>query len=80
MTDRTHSRTMTGLCRSESLFECVISRTYTDSAVSVLSLEQALARKTGRPLLAQSLWAGFRQPRQQKFFGQAIGIPHSNRL
>src|SRR3954453_9980669 len=64
---------------SESLFECAISRIYADSAVSALSLEQALARKTGCPLLARSLWAGFRQPRRQRVFGQALGIPHSNR-
>src|SRR4051812_48188534 len=36
----------------ESLFECAISRIYADSAVSALSLEQALACKTGRSLLA----------------------------
>src|SRR3954447_8994595 len=65
---------------SESLFECAISRVYADSAVSALSLEQALACKAGCPLFARSLWAGFRQPRRQSFFGQAIGIPHSNRL
>jgi hypothetical protein len=64
----------------QSLFECAISRIYTVSAVSALSLEQALAYKTGRPLLARSLWAGFRKPRRQSLFGQAIGIPHSNRL
>jgi hypothetical protein len=57
-----------------------MSKTYADSAVSALGLEQALACKTGCPLLARSLWARFRQPRQQSFFGQAIGIPHSNRL
>src|SRR3982750_3192321 len=50
------------------------------TVVSALSLEQALACKTGRPLLARSLWAGFRQPRRRSFFGQVIGIPHSNRL
>src|SRR5215217_476562 len=66
--------------RAKSLFECAISRVYADSAVSGLSLEQALACKTGCPLLARSLWARFRQPRRQSFFGQAIGIPHSNRL
>src|SRR3954466_4799092 len=65
---------------SQSLFECAISRIYAVSAVSALSLEQALACKTGRPLLARSLWAGLRQPWQRSFFGQAIGIPHSNRL
>src|SRR5215218_8144151 len=64
----------------KSLFECAISRVYADSAVSGLSLEQALACKTGCPLLTRSLWARFRQPRRQSFFGQAIGIPHSNRL
>src|SRR4051812_29484347 len=64
----------------ESLFECAISRIYADSAVSALGLEQALACKTGCPLLARSLWARLRQPRRQSFFGQAIGIPHSNRL
>src|SRR3954452_23104477 len=66
--------------RPESLFECAISRIYADSAVSALSLEQALAHKSGCPLLARSLWAGFRQPRRQRVFGQATGIPHSNRL
>src|SRR3954466_4234024 len=65
---------------TKSLFECAISRIYADSAVSALSLEQALACKTGRPLLARSLWARLRQHRGQSFFGQAIGIPHSNRL
>src|SRR3954468_7194573 len=65
---------------SRSLFECAISRIYADSAVSALGLEQALACKTGCPLLARSLWARLRQPRRQSFFGQAIGIPHSNRL
>src|SRR5215213_9162151 len=64
----------------KSLLECAISRIYTDSAVSALSLEQALACKIGCPLLARSLWAGFRQPRRQSFFGQAIEIAHSNRL
>src|SRR3954468_9771739 len=39
-----------------------------------------LACKTGFPLLARSLWARFRQPRRQGFLGQAIEIPHSNRL
>src|SRR3954454_8639170 len=65
---------------SKSLFEWAISRIYADSAVSALGLEQALACKTGCPLLARSLWARLRQPRRQSFFGQAIGIPHSNRL
>src|SRR3954452_18249460 len=65
---------------TQSLFESALSRTYANSAVSVLSLEQALACKTGCPLLAQSLWARFRQPRRQGFLGQAIEIPHSNRL
>src|SRR3954453_19427329 len=65
---------------SQSLFECAISRIYADSAVSALSLEQALAHKSGCPPLARSLWAGFRQPRRQRVFGQATGIPHSNRL
>src|SRR3954465_3129786 len=69
-----------GSCGTESLFECAISRIYAYSAVSALSLEQALACKTGRSLLARSLWAGFRQPRRRSFFGQVIGIPHSNRL
>src|SRR5215203_2084794 len=68
------------MMRAKSLFECAISRIYADSAVSALGLEQALACKTGCPLLARSLWARFRQPRQQGFFGQDIGIPHSNRL
>src|SRR3954469_5478128 len=65
---------------TESLFESALSRTYANSAVSVLSLEQALACKTGCPLLAQSLSARFRQPRRQGFLGQAIEIPYSNRL
>src|SRR3954468_11831542 len=65
---------------SKSLFECALSRTYANSAVSALSLEQALACKTGFPLLARSLWARFRQPRRQGFLGQTIEIPHSNRL
>src|SRR4051794_40880448 len=65
---------------AQSLFESALSRTYANSAVSVLSLEQALACKTGCPLLAQSLSARFRQPRRQGFLGQAIEIPHSNRL
>src|SRR4051794_3651057 len=65
---------------AKSLFEWAISRIYAVSAVSALSLEQALACKTGFPLLARSLWAGFRQPRRRSFFGQVIGIPHSNRL
>src|SRR3954469_3618240 len=74
--------TMNALLRhlAESLFEYAISRTYAGSVVSGLSLEQALACKTGCPLLARSLWARLRQPRRQSFFGQAIGIPHSNRL
>jgi hypothetical protein len=42
------------------LFGCVVSRIYADSVVSALSLEQALACKTGCPLLARSLWAGLR--------------------
>src|SRR4051812_40930136 len=66
--------------RSKSLFESALSRTYANSAVSALSLEQALACKTGCPLLARSLWARFRQPRRQGFLGQAIEIPHSNSL
>src|SRR3954454_24988266 len=65
---------------AESLFGCAVSRTYANSAVSTLSLEQALACKTGCPLLARSLWTGFRQPRRQGFLGQVIEIPHSNRL
>src|SRR3954447_7067898 len=65
---------------TESLFESALSRTYANSAVSALSLEQALACKTGFPLLARSLWARFRQPRRQGFLGQTIEIPHSNRL
>src|SRR3954451_5545413 len=65
---------------TKSLFECVVSRIYAASAVSALSLEQARACKTGCPLLARSLWAGLRQPRRQGFLGQAIEIPHSNRL
>src|SRR3954463_14453791 len=73
-------RTMAERSVTQSLFECAISRIYADSAVSALSHEQALACKTGRPLLARSLWAGFRQPRRRSFFGQVIGIPHSNRL
>ena len=40
---------------------------YADSAVLALGLEQALACKTGCPLLARSLWARFRQPRRQSF-------------
>src|SRR6185312_7276946 len=63
-----------------SLFECAISRTYAISEVSALSLNMALACKTGCPLLARSLWAGLRQPRRQGFLGQVIEIPHSNRL
>jgi len=64
----------------KSLFEYAISRAYANSAGPVLSLGQALPCKTGRPLLARPLWARFRQPRRQSFLGQAIGIPHSNRL
>jgi len=41
--------------RAKSLFECAISMVYADSAVSAVSLEQALACKTGCPLLARSL-------------------------
>ena len=54
--------------RAKSLFECAISMVYADSAVSAVSLEQALACKTGCPLLARSLSARFRQPRRQSSF------------
>ena len=57
---------------TESLFECAISRIYADSAGSVLSLGQALACKTGRPLLARPLWARLRQPRRQSFSGKLL--------
>src|SRR3954465_10771276 len=40
---------------AQSLFECAISMVYADSAVSAVSLEQALACRTGCPLLARSL-------------------------
>ena len=63
----------------KSLFECAF-KDLRQLRSMALSLEQALACKTGRPLLARSLWARFRQPRRQGFLGQAIEIPHSNRL
>src|SRR4051795_3072406 len=75
--NKPRSSTWTG---PKSLFESALSRTYANSAVSALSLERALACRTGCPLLARSLWARFRQPQRQGFLGQAIEIPHSNRL
>src|SRR3954463_12043605 len=65
-------RTMAERSVTQSLFECAISRIYAVSAVSALSLEQALACKTGCPLLARSLGAGFRQPRRQSFSGKLL--------
>src|SRR3954451_19759440 len=77
---RTVTRLRAKVLPAQSLFESALSRTYANSAVSALSLEQALACKTGFPLLARSLWARFRQPRRQGFLGQTIEIPHSSRL
>ena len=57
---------------AKSLFECAISRIYAVSAVSALSLEQALACKTGRPLLARSLWLGSDSHGGEVFSGKLL--------
>src|SRR3954452_16297510 len=56
----------------ESLFECAISRIYADSAVSALSLEQALACKTAVLCLPDPCGLGFDSHGGKVFSGKLL--------